>query len=77
MKISVVIPCYQSEETLREAVDSAAKAFEVLVVDDASPGGCADLVRSWNWPNVRVLVHPQNLGLGAARNTGSRAASGA
>ena len=76
MKISVVIPCYLSEETLREAVDSAAKAYEVLVVDDASPGGCADLVRSWNWPNVRVLVHPQNLGLGAARNTGSRAASG-
>ena len=76
MKISVVIPCYLSEETLREAVDSAAMAFEILVVDDASPGGCADLVRSWNWPNVRVLVHPQNLGLGAARNTGSRAASG-
>ena len=76
MKISVVIPCFRSEATLREAVVSASEAHEVLVVDDASPGGCADLVASWNWPNVRAIRHAENLGLGAARNTGVAAATG-
>lgn len=76
MKITVVIPCYASESTLREAVVSASAAHEVLVVDDASPGGCSDLVASWNWPNVRAIRHSENLGLGAARNTGVREATG-
>lgn len=76
MKISVVIPCYRSEHTLREAVVSASEAHEVLVVDDASPGGCAALVASWNWPNVRVVAHSVNRGLGAARNSGAAAATG-
>jgi len=76
VKISVVIPCFRSEATLREAVVSASEAHEVLVVDDASPGGCADLVASWNWPNVRAIRHAENLGLGAARNTGVAAATG-
>ncbi|MEY4460688.1 MAG: hypothetical protein RL429_677, partial [Bacteroidota bacterium] len=71
MKVSVVIPCYRSEHTLREAVVSASEAHEVLVVDDASPGGCSALVASWNWPNVRVVAHSVNRGLGAARNSGA------
>lgn len=76
MKISVVIPCYRSEATLREAVVSASEAFEVIVVDDASPGGCTKLVASWNWPNVRCVRHEENQGLGAARGTGTQAATG-
>jgi glycosyltransferase involved in cell wall biosynthesis len=74
--ISVVIPCYNSEHTLHEAVRSALAAHEVIVVDDASPNGCADLVAGWGWPNVQVIRHVQNLGLGAARNSGSAAATG-
>ena len=76
MKISVVIPCFNAEGTLHDAVRSALEAYEVLVVDDASPGGCAELVASWGWPNVRVVSHHENLGLGAARNSGSAAATG-
>ncbi len=76
MNISVIIPCFASESTLREAVVSASAAHEVLVIDDASPGGCAELVASWNWTNVRVITHSENLGLGAARNTGVREATG-
>lgn len=76
MNVSVVIPCFQAEVTLREAVQSALEAYEVIVVDDASHGGCGDLVESWGWPNVRVVRHAENFGLGAARNSGSAAATG-
>ena len=53
---------------LAQTVDN----FEVLVVDDAStdppvvPGD----------PRVRLIVHPENQGVSAARNTGIDAASG-
>lgn len=76
MNISVVIPCFRAESTLREAVLPACAAYEVIVVDDASPGGCRDLVASWGLSNVRVVAHETNLGLGAARNTGIQAAKG-
>jgi glycosyltransferase involved in cell wall biosynthesis len=76
VKISVVIPCFNAEGTLHDAVRSALDAYEVLVVDDASAGACAELVASWGWPNVRVVSHHENLGLGAARNSGSAAATG-
>lgn len=76
MKVTVVIPCYQGEATLHDAVWSASAAHEILVVDDASPDGCADLVASWGLPHVRCISLAENSGLGAARNRGTAEASG-
>lgn len=70
MKISVVIPYFEARDTLWVAVKSALDAYEVLIVDDGSLAPCESEVRNWNWPNVQVIRHHENQGLGAARNTG-------
>jgi glycosyltransferase involved in cell wall biosynthesis len=52
---------------------------EFIFVDDGSPDGSIDIVRrvcSEYKRDVRVLVHPQNKGLPAARNTGLKECSG-
>ena len=69
---SVVIPVFNGERYVRRAVASAVAqtvpAAEILVVDDGSTDASADLAASY--PGVRVLKHPANRGLSAARNTG-------
>ena len=76
--VSVVIPCFNSARTLERAVASvAAQTFapaEVIIVDDASRDGTADLARSLarEYPrlNVSLVELPTNIGAGAARNAG-------
>jgi glycosyltransferase involved in cell wall biosynthesis len=49
--------------------------WEAIVIDDGHPGGgIGRLVRTFADPRFRVITHPQNLGLGAARNRGVREA---
>lgn len=75
--MSCVIPVFNGERYLREALDSvlaqSLPLAEVLVVDDGSTDGTADLVRAYGGP-VRHLYQPHR-GVSAARNRGIRAAS--
>lgn len=72
--ISVVIPTYNEaaviEETLRRAaasLRSASEDFEIVVVDDASADGTAELVETFAGQiPVRVLRRPGRLGLATA-----------
>ncbi len=79
--ISVIVPFYNVEEYLAECLDSLlAQDFgdvEVLLVDDGSPDGSRAIAEDYvrRDPRVRLLTRP-NGGLGAARNTGVRAARG-
>ncbi|QPF73708.1 glycosyltransferase [Roseateles sp. DAIF2] len=76
--ISVVIPCYNAAPyigaTLRSVFAQQWPTLEVLVVDDGSQDGSAELVER-EFPQVRVL-RQRNQGVAVARNTGIRAASG-
>jgi glycosyltransferase involved in cell wall biosynthesis len=80
--VSVVIPCYRSEQTIERAVrsvlDQTQPAREILVVDDASPDGTAALLDrlAAAHPSVRVLRLPRNSGPSAARNAGWAQARG-
>ncbi len=78
--VSVVIPAYRRAATIRRAIDSALTQtfddIEVIVVDDASGDGTADIARAVGDARVRVLEHPRNLGGNAARQTGIDAARG-
>lgn len=70
--ISVVIPAYNSERFVAEAIESALgqshPPVEVIVIDDGSTDGTADVVRSFS---DRVQYHYQeNGGIGRARNIG-------
>ena len=78
-KVSVIIPTYNRLPLLKEAVDSVLRQdfedFELIVVDDGSTDGTGSEIKPYGG-RVRLLQHPQNRGVSAARNTGVLHAKG-
>ena len=79
--VSVVIPVYGVECYLDECVSSVVsqtyRNIEVILVDDGSPDGCPAMCDEWARRDGRVRVlHRQNGGLSAARNSGLGVARG-
>jgi len=76
--VSIVIPCFNYAKYLGEAVDSALgqthHPCEVVVVDDGSTDGSAEVARGYG-DRVRYLFQ-ENRGLPATRNSGIQAARG-
>ncbi len=76
--VSIIIPAYNAEDYIREAVDSALaqthRDREVIVVDDSSTDDTPLILQSYG---DRIIVHRQaNTGVSGARNTGARLATG-
>jgi cellulose synthase/poly-beta-1,6-N-acetylglucosamine synthase-like glycosyltransferase/peptidoglycan/xylan/chitin deacetylase (PgdA/CDA1 family) len=74
---TVIVPAYNESAGIEAAVRSLVASdhpVEVIVVDDGSTDGTADLVESLRLPGVRVIRQP-NTGKPGALNTGIRAAS--
>jgi glycosyltransferase involved in cell wall biosynthesis len=80
MKITVIIPAYNEEKTIREIlrrVQAMQIAHEILVVDDGSKDGTREILDEINGQgSVRVIYHEHNQGKGAAVRTGIQAAAG-
>jgi glycosyltransferase involved in cell wall biosynthesis len=79
MKVSVVIPTYNNEGTIAAAVESALAqefegGFEVIVVNDGSTDGTAEVLRGFG-DRVKVVAQP-NRGCAAARNAAVRNSTG-
>jgi glycosyltransferase involved in cell wall biosynthesis len=77
-RVSAVIPVYNGERYLREAIQSVLAQdypdLELIVVDDGSTDGSAAIARSFG---ERVRYHHQpNAGLSAAQNAGIEQARG-
>jgi len=72
-KVSVIIPTHNRLPMLTEAIRSVLKQdfedFELIVVDDASTDGTIEEIRKFGG-RVRLLQHPENRGVSAARNKG-------
>jgi GT2 family glycosyltransferase len=68
---AVVIVNYNTRQHLRESLASAVRegADEVVVVDNASSDGSAEMVRA-EYPRVTLHANPTNRGYGAAANQG-------
>ena len=80
-KISVIVPVYKVEKYLDRCVRSVLaqtfRDFELILVDDGSPDSCPQMCDDWAKKDSRIkVIHQNNQGLSAARNTGIRAASG-
>ncbi|MFE0464321.1 bifunctional polysaccharide deacetylase/glycosyltransferase family 2 protein [Kitasatospora sp. NPDC058965] len=74
--VSVIVPAYNESAGIEPAVRSLLASdhpLEVVVVDDGSTDGTADLVESLRLPHVRV-IRQANAGKPAALNTGIAAA---
>lgn len=80
-KISVVVPFFNVEEYIRDCLDSLAaqslRDLEVIMVDDGSTDGSTVIAKEFAEHDARFkLVQQDNQGLGGARNTGARHATG-
>lgn len=82
MQLSIIIPVYQVEQSLRRCVESLSPLpvddYEVLLVDDCSPDGsgqlCDQLAQTDS--HITAIHRQENGGLSAARNTGLQQAKG-
>lgn len=82
-ELSVVIPAYNEGRRLVPTLErilgylrSHEGSFEVLVVDDGSADETAEVVRSFEAPEVCLVRHTVNRGKGAALRTGALASQG-
>jgi len=79
MMFSIVVPVYGTEKLLPQCLDSFVAQtdgdFEVIVVDDCSPGNCREIVSRYD-ERFKYVRHEKNMSLFQARQTGLRLAQG-
>lgn len=71
--LSVIIPCYNEEDTIRALIELVLKSTwvaEVIVVDDGSKDRSREILATITDSKVRVILHDANQGKGAALRTG-------
>jgi len=79
-KISVLMPVYNAENFLKEAIDSILnqtfKDFEFLIINDASTDDSKKIIMSYDDKRIRYLENKKNLGVAKTLNRGLRLAKG-
>ena len=81
--VSVFVTCYNQARYVEEALDSlrrqTSRDFEVIITDDASTDGSADVIEAWlahtGYP-AQFIRNPTNRGICANRNTALARSSG-
>lgn len=81
-KVSIVMPIYNSESFLEEAIKSmlnqSYQDFEFIIVDDASQDRSLDIVKAFSKKDKRIKVYHNdiNMGISKSRNIGLSHAKG-
>jgi glycosyltransferase involved in cell wall biosynthesis len=77
-RVSVVIPTYNRQEFLADAIDSVLsqtiEPFEIIVIDDGSTDSSEDLLKKYG-DEIKV-IRQENSGVSVARNVGIKSAHG-
>ena len=80
MKLSIIIPCFNEESTVKTLVESVQASQvdiqEIIVVDDGSVDNTLKILHSMKSDNLIIKTHKYNKGKGAALRTGFQAAKG-
>lgn len=81
-KVSVIIPVYNAEKYLSEAIESVIDQsyddWEIIAVNDGSTDSSPDILKNYEnrYPSKIRVLHQPNSGLSAARNAAIAAANG-
>jgi glycosyltransferase involved in cell wall biosynthesis len=76
--LSVVMPCFNEEATVRTIIDAVLASSlvgELIVVDDASTDRTSKVLAEIDDPRVRIITHAMNAGKGASLRDGFAAVS--
>ena len=79
--VSVIVPCYNVEAYLPNCIESVLHQsyphWELILVDDGSPDRCGEICDRYAGIDKRIkVIHKQNAGVAAARNSGIEQATG-
>lgn len=79
-KVSVIMPVYNGEQYLNEAIESilnqSFRDYEFLIVDDCSTDSSFQIIASYKDSRIRLLRNDKNMGLVASLNKGIKFAKG-
>lgn len=83
-QITVIIPTFNSQETIADTLDSIKKQsfkgkIEIICIDDCSKDETVEVIKTYRQKNnlqIKILEQPTNLRQGAARNRGLKEAHG-
>ena len=80
IKVSVIVPIYNAEKYLRECLDSIVnqtlKDIEIILINDGSTDGSAEICQEYLCDSRVTYYHKTNEGLAAARDDGMQKATG-
>lgn len=87
IQLSVIIPVYNSEQTIVQCLDSVVSdlettpyIWEIVLIDDGSKDNSANIIQNYinqssHWGSIHLIQQP-NGGAASARNTGIKASTG-
>ena len=80
VKVSVIVPIYNAEKYLEQCLDSIVaqtlKEIEIILIDDGSTDGSAEICKKYLSDFRVTYYHKENEGLAAARDDGMMRAKG-
>lgn len=79
--VSIIVPVYNISTYIRQCIDSVINQtyqdWELILIDDGSLDDCSTICDDYAAKDIRIkVIHQENAGSSAARNTGIKASSG-